>query len=135
MNGTSHSHIMERDIYNIHGSDIMEHTTDSIQYIEIKDWNLNSPNSVSDFRLEVNDHNNYYLYSKAFIECNFQILTGSPPVPIAAGTNVGLQNNGVGLFSAYELWLGDVLIERVDQADICNTIQSLIYMDKDYVQS
>src|ERR1700678_2126571 len=109
MNGTSHSHIMERDIYNIHGSDIMEHTTDSIQYIEIKDWNLNAPNSVSDFRLEVNDHNNFYLYSKAFIECNFQInLAGAP----LAGQNVSLQNNGVGLFSAYELWLGDVLIER-----------------------
>jgi hypothetical protein len=48
---------------------------------------------------------------------------------------VALQNNAVGLFSRWELKFDDEIVEFVDDADIQNTVKSLVYFSDGYSDS
>lgn len=137
----SEKSIVEHEIESVHSSyyDIFEKevediSTDSLQYIDYYDINLNDVNSVTDLLLEVKDNENWFIPSKAYLECRFSI-THQDGTAIIHNENVSLQNNGVGLFNRWELLYDDDVVEFVDDAGIQNTVQSLVYFSKDYSDS
>lgn len=106
-------------------------SADSLQYIEYYDTNVNGANNVTDFRIVVNEKQNWHLLSKSYIQIQFQLLQADGTL-WGNGSNVALQNNGVGIMSRYEIKLDDEITEYVDFADICNTVQNLVYMSSEY---
>ena len=120
--------------YDIFEKEVEDISTNSLQYIEYYDVNVNGPNAVSDFRIEVKDKENWFIPSKAYIECRVS-LTRNDGTAVQGADNAGIQNNAIGLFKRWELMYDDEIIEAVDDADICNTIQSLVYFSKDYAES
>ena len=120
-------------MYDIFGKEFEDISTDSLQYLEYYDLDLNGPNAVSDFRLEVKDIENFFLLHKAYVECRFHITTGAGGNLVAE--NVALQNNAVGIFRRWELLFDDVVVEAVDDAGVCNTIQNLVYFSNNYSNS
>lgn len=119
--------------YKIFEKEYEDISTDSLQYIEFYDVNINDVTTLTDFRMDMKDLDNYFLLHKAYLECEFTIVhnNGNP----LTGENVSLQNNGVGLFRRWELLFDDKVVESVDDADICNTIQSLVYFSDGYSSS
>jgi hypothetical protein len=106
-------------------------SSDWLQYVEYYDTNVNGPNNVTDYRIQVDERFNWFLLSKSYVNIQFK-LTQPSGAAWAGGQNVALQNNGAGFFSRWELHLDNNLVEYVDYADICNTLQSLIYFDDNY---
>jgi hypothetical protein len=105
-----------------------------MQYIEYYDINLNDANAVDDYRIEVKERENWFLPCKGYIECHFK-LTQPDGTAWAGAQNVALQNNAVGLFSRWELKFDDEIVEFVDDADIQNTVKSLVYFSDGYSDS
>lgn len=127
---------VEPSFYKIFEKELEDISTDSLQYIEYMDWNLNSTKNLTDFRIDINDKDEYFIPQKAYLECRFSVTsTAANPVAINVDENIGPQNNAVGFFKTWELWMDSTVIERVDDADICNTLQSLIYFSKEYSDS
>lgn len=120
--------------YNIFEKEVEDISTESLQYLEYYDWNLNGVSSLTDFRIEVNDRENWFIPQKAYLECRFSINHTDGTI-LAGFENVSPQNNGVGFFKTWELWMETNPIERVDDADVCNTIQSLVYFSKQYSET
>ena len=117
-------------MYDLFGKEYEDISTDSLQYIEYYDWDLNGPNAVSDFRIEVKDNENFFLLNKAYVECRFYVTNAAGGD--LAGENVSPQNNAVGFFKRWELLFDDAIVESVDDAGVCNTIQSLVYFSDSY---
>ena len=124
-------HQIHAPYYNIFEKEVEDISTESLEYLEIYDWNLNGPAALTDFRIELNDRENWYIPQKAYLECRFSV-NHTDGTNLAANENISLQNNGVGLFKTWELWMDTYIVERVDDADICNTVQHMVYFSKDY---
>ena len=122
---------VQSTMYDLFGKEFEDISTDSLQYIEYYDWNLNGLDDVSDFRIEVNDNENFFLLNKAYIECRFKVVRGDG-TPMQNNDDVSPQNNSVGFFRRWELIFDDNVIESVDDAGVCNTIQSLVYFSDSY---
>lgn len=125
---------IESPIYDIFDKSFEDISTDSMQYIEYYDVNLNDANAVDDYRIEVKERENWFLPCKSYIECHFKLTTPSGAA-WALNENVALQNNAVGLFSRWELKFDDEIVEFVDDADIQNTVKSLVYFSDGYSDS
>lgn len=122
---------VENEIYDITKDIIQDVSTESFEYLEFYDVNLNDVNSNDLFRIEVNDKDNYYLLHNAFVVVNFKI-TDDAGAAYAANASVSLQNNAVGLFKKWTLEFDDDIVETVDDAHICNTVQNFIYLSNEY---
>lgn len=121
------------DIFEKHMEDI---STDRLQYIEYYDTtvNFNAANDINDYRIQVNEKDHWFLLNKSYIQVDFQLMQPDNTA-WAGGQNVALQNNAAGMFSRWELKFDDSIVEYEDDADICNTIQSLVYFDSNYSNS
>lgn len=121
------------DIFEKHMEDI---STDRLQYIEYYDTtvNFNAANDINDYRIQVNEKDHWFLLNKSYIQVDFQLMQPNNTA-WAGGQNVALQNNAAGMFSRWELKFDDSIVEYEDDADICNTIQSLVYFDSNYSSS
>ena len=113
-------------IYDIWEKDAIDISTDSLQYLEFFDVNLNDANSVRDYRIEVKERENFLLLNKGYINVRFKLQTTGGADHAGNGAVVtALQNNAVGLFQRLELLLDDNVIESVE-AQILNTVQNLV---------
>lgn len=108
--------------------------TDSLEYLEFYDVNLNDANSNDDFRIEIKEKENYYFPHKSFLKVDFQLKQDNN-ADFANGDNVSLQNNAVGLFKRWILEIEDKEVETVDDAQICNTVQKLVYYSDEHSSS
>lgn len=122
---------LQSPIYDLFQKEMEDISTDSLQYIEYYDVNLNDANTVSDFRLEVKDIQNWHLMNKAYVDVRFQ-QTDANNANFAANENIALMNNGVGIFSRWEMKYDDEIAEFVDDADITNNVQNLVYFSNEY---
>lgn len=102
-------------------------STDSLQYVEYYDVNLNDADSVDDFRINVSEGEQWFLPAKAYLSVRYKVVDKVTGADVAVGTNVSPQSNAVGLFSRWELIFDNIEAEYVDYAGIQNTVQSLVY--------
>lgn len=105
--------------------------TDSLEYLEFYDKNLNNADANTDYTIEIKDLKNFYLPHKSYLKVDFQLIDTNDAL-FANGANVALQNNAVGLFKRWIFEMNGQQIETVDDAHLCNTIQSLVYFSDEY---
>jgi len=125
---------IQSPIYDLFPKEMEDISTDSLQYIEYYDVNLNGIDTVSDFRLEIRDIENWHLLNKSFVDVQFKV-TNANGANFAANENIALANNAVGLFSRWELKFDSDIVEFVDEAHITNNVQSLVYFTDEYSSS
>ncbi|HRP36658.1 MAG TPA: hypothetical protein PLS50_02505 [Candidatus Dojkabacteria bacterium] len=122
---------IQRPFYDIFPPRMVDISTDSFQYIDYKDINLNNANGVNDYRIEINDRISWFLLDKSYFEYKFS-LADANGAQLTANDNVSLQNNAVGLMQRYEFLLDDKIVDYVDDAHLCNTVQNLVYFSDEH---
>jgi len=125
---------IQSPIYDIFEQEMEDISTDSYQYIKYYDVNLSNADTVDYFRVVVNEKQNWHLLCKSYVEVKLKV-TQPDGTAWNNHQNVALQNNGVGTFVQWDLKFDDELVERVDDADINNTIQNLVYYSGEYSSS
>jgi hypothetical protein len=113
---------------------VQDNSVDWFQYRDVQDENLNYADSNNDFKLHLNDRQNFFLPSKSYLEIRFQ-LKQTNGTNFAAGDNVSLQNNAIGLMRRWEFLMDDSVVDYVDDADISTTVQNLVYASDGYSAS
>ena len=116
---------VKNEMYDMTSDIFQDVSTESFEYLEFYDVNLNDVNSNDNFLIEMKDKENFYLLHNAYLVVNFGI-TDNANAAYAAGASVSLQNNAVGLFKKWMLEFDDDIVEIVDDAHICNTVQNLV---------
>jgi hypothetical protein len=122
---------VESIIYDVLSPLYEDISTDSLQYVEYYDANLNDANAVNEFRIEVKEREQWFLPAKAYMAVRYRLVAKTDGATIATTVNAAPQSNAVGLFKRWELLFDDNIAEYVDFAGIQNTIQSLIYFSHD----
>lgn len=125
---------IQRPYFDIFEPVVMDKSCNWLQWRDYRDINANYSDSNEDFRIEVNDRDNYFLPHKSYLEFQFQLLK-SDGTAFGVNDNVSLQNNATGIMRRYEFNLDDKIVDYVDDADICNTVQSLVYYSNEYSTS
>jgi len=128
---------IQRPYFDIFEPVVMDKSCNWLQWRDYRDINANYSDSNEDFRIEVNDRDLYFLPHKSYLEFQFQLLQPNdapfpPPLPGNPPANVSLQNNATGIMRRYEFNLDDKIVDYVDDADICNTVQNLVYYSNEY---
>ena len=127
-------HKLHRPMFDIVEKEYEDISCDWNQYIPYYDTNLNNPNTVPDFRIEINDRESYFYPHKSYIEFAFNIVK-TDGTAFTAGEAITLQNNAASLIKRYEFMLDDVIVDYVDNPDISLTVRNLVYMSNDHLKT
>lgn len=127
-------HKLHRPMFDIAEKEYEDISCDWYQYIPYYDANLNNPNTVPDFRIEINDRESYFYPHKSYIEFAFNIVK-TDGTAFTAGEAITLQNNAASLIKRYEFMLDDVIVDYVDNPDISLTVRNLVYMSNDHLKT
>lgn len=125
---------IQRPYFDIFEPVVMDKSCNWLQWRDYRDINANYSDDNEDFRIEVNDRDLFFLPHKSYLEFQFQLLK-TDGTAFNAPDNVSLQNNATGIMRRYEFNLDDQVVDSVDDADICNTVQSLVYYSDGYSSS
>lgn len=125
-------HKLHRPMFDIAEKEYEDISCDSYQYIPYYDVNLNSPDSVPDFRIEVNDRESFFYPHKSYLEFSFKIVNNTNGNDFTAGEAITIQNNVAALVKRYEFMFDDIIADYVDNPDISLTVRNLVYFSNDY---
>lgn len=127
-------HSLHRPMFDIAEKEYEDISCDWNQFIPYYDANLNNPNTVPDFRIEINDRESYFYPHKSYIEFAFNIVKTNGDA-FTAREAITLQNNAASLIKRYEFMLDDVIVDYVDNPDISLTVRNLVYMSNDHLKT
>lgn len=126
---------IESPIYDMFGGEAEDISTDSLQYVEYYDVNLNDADATDEWRLDVREGEQWFLPSRAFLSVKYKIVRKDNGAPFGNGENAAPQSNAVGLFKRWELKLDNEIAEYVDYPGVQNTVQNLVYSGKSALAS
>lgn len=122
---------INRPMFDILQKEYMDNSCEWLQYIPFYDLNLNDVNGVSDFRINMNDRENFFYPHMSFLEFSFKIVK-TDGTSFALADDATLQNNVAGLMKRYEFLFDDKLVDYVDDPAISTTVRNLVYFSSDY---
>lgn len=112
---------------------VEDKSVDWLQYRDFVDVNANFTDSNSDFRIQVDDKQTYFLPHKSYLEIQFKLLNDTDNFTV--DDNIALQNNAAGIMNRYEFRMDENVVDYIDNAETTNTVQNLVYFSKEHSSS
>lgn len=130
-----HSSVDERSapFYNIFDPPVVDNSTASYQYIDLKENNV-SVKDLSSYEIRTQNRDSWIHPHNSYLYVCGRVLN-TDGSSLGATDIVSLQNNGFNLFSTAQYFIEDTLVENIQNVGLITLANNLIDFSDDYAKS